>query len=35
MVTLNKFYFMAKKMEELAKTGKSEKPVYWIGFDDK
>ena len=28
------FYYMAKKLDELARTGKSEKSVYWVGFDD-
>jgi pyruvate/2-oxoacid:ferredoxin oxidoreductase alpha subunit len=34
MITFKDFGFIAKKLSEAAKTGKSEKPAYWIGFDE-
>lgn len=34
MITFKDFDFIAKKLSEAVKTGKSEKPAYWIGFDE-
>ncbi len=33
-ITIKEFAFMAKKLDEVARTGTSEKPAYWLGFDD-
>jgi pyruvate ferredoxin oxidoreductase alpha subunit/oxalate oxidoreductase subunit alpha len=33
-ITLNEFYFIAEKLRRMAESGKTEKPVYWLGFEE-
>ncbi len=33
-ITLKEFYFMAEKLKKIAESGKIEKPVYWLGFEE-
>lgn len=33
-IKLEEFEFMAKKLEQVARTGRYEKPVYWLGFEE-
>jgi hypothetical protein len=33
-ITLNDFYFIAEKLDKIVKSGKLEKPVYWLGFEE-
>ena len=33
-IRLDDFYYMAKILTETARSGKIEKPVYWIGFEE-
>lgn len=33
-ITREHFYFMADKLKEIAASGRLEKPVYWIGFEE-
>jgi len=33
-ITLNEFYFVAEKLSQIARQGKAEKPVYWLGFEE-
>jgi len=33
-ITLNEFYFIAEKLNDIARRGNVEKPVYWLGFEE-
>lgn len=33
-IRLDDFYYMARVLTQAARTGKAEKPVYWIGFEE-
>jgi pyruvate/2-oxoacid:ferredoxin oxidoreductase alpha subunit len=33
-ITLNEFFFIAEKLNKIAESGKIEKPVYWLGFEE-
>jgi len=33
-ITLDDFYFMAKKLSNIAESGRLEKAVYWMGFEE-
>jgi hypothetical protein len=33
-ITLHEFSFVAEKLSEMARSGKVQKPVYWLGFEE-
>jgi pyruvate ferredoxin oxidoreductase alpha subunit/oxalate oxidoreductase subunit alpha len=33
-ITLKEFDFIAEKLKKIAESGKIEKPVYWLGFEE-
>lgn len=33
-ITLKDFYFVADRLKGIVESGKLEKPVYWLGFEE-